>query len=47
MIEVLFAESEAGSMKVAKNTVVFGKTDEPTSVWMEFLPFQHTIRIIS
>ena len=34
MIEVLFAESEAGSMKVAKNTVMFGKTDGPVSVWI-------------
>lgn len=34
MIEVLFGESEAGSMKVAKNTVVISKTDGPTSVWV-------------
>ena len=34
MIEVLFAESEAASMRVAKNTVVYGKTDGPTSVWI-------------
>ena len=33
MIEVLFGESEAASMKVAKNTIVIGKTDGPTSVW--------------
>lgn len=33
MIEVLFGESEAASMKVAKNTVVSGTTDGPTSVW--------------
>lgn len=34
MIEVLFGESEAASMKVAKSTVVIGKTDGPTSVWI-------------
>lgn len=34
MIEVLFGESEAGSMKAAKNTIIIGKTDGPTSVWM-------------
>lgn len=34
MVEVLFAESESGSMKVAKNTVVIGKTDGSTSVWI-------------
>lgn len=33
VIEVLFGESEAASMKVAKNTVVSGTTDGPTSVW--------------
>lgn len=33
MIEVLFGESEAGAMKAAKNTVIAGKTDGPTSVW--------------
>lgn len=33
MIEVLFGESESGSMKAAKNTVVTGKTDGPISVW--------------
>lgn len=34
MIEVLFGESEAGAMKAAKNTVIYGKTDGPTSVWI-------------
>ncbi len=34
MIEVLFAESEAASMKVAKNTIVIAKADGPTSIWM-------------
>lgn len=34
MVEVLFGESEAGSMKAAKNKVVIGKTNGPTSVWM-------------
>ena len=34
MIEVLFAESEAASMKVAKNTIMYGKTDGPTAVWL-------------
>lgn len=34
MIEVLFGESEAGAMKAAKSTVVTGKVDGPTSVWM-------------
>ncbi len=34
MIEVLFGESEAGAMKVAKNTVITSKVDGPTSVWM-------------
>lgn len=33
MIEVLFGESEAGSMKAAKNTVIRGVTDGPVSVW--------------
>ena len=33
MIEVLFGESEAGAMKVAKNTVITGKVDGPTAVW--------------
>lgn len=34
MIEVLFGESEAASMKVAKNTIICGKTDGPTSIWI-------------
>ena len=34
MIEVLFGESEAGAMKVAKNTIITGKVDAPTSVWI-------------
>lgn len=34
MIEVLFGESEAGAMKVAKNTIITGKVDGPTAVWM-------------
>lgn len=34
MIEVLFGESEAASMKAAKNTVVLGAVNGPTSVWM-------------
>lgn len=33
MIEVLFGESEAASMKAAKSTVITRKTDGPTSVW--------------
>ncbi len=33
MIEVLFGESEAGSMKAAKCTVITRKVDGPTSVW--------------
>lgn len=33
MIEVLFGESEAESMKAAKNTVIVGRVDGPTSVW--------------
>lgn len=33
MIEVLFGESEAGSMRAAKSKVVVGKTNGPTSVW--------------
>lgn len=32
MIEVLFGESEAGSMKVAKNEITGGKVNGPTSV---------------
>ncbi len=35
MIEVLFGESEAASMKAAKNTIVIrGKTEGPVSVWL-------------
>ena len=34
MIEVLFGESEAASMKAAKSTIVTGKTNGPTSVWL-------------
>lgn len=34
MIEVLFSESEAGAMKAAKNKVVIGTVNGPTSVWM-------------
>ncbi len=34
MIEVLFAESEAASMKAAKSTIIAGKTDGPMSVWL-------------
>ncbi len=34
MIEVLFGESEAASMKAAKNTVITGKIDGPTAVWI-------------
>lgn len=34
VIEVLFGESEAGSMKAAKNKIVIGRVDGPTSVWM-------------
>ncbi|MCM1268452.1 MAG: DUF1835 domain-containing protein [Bacteroidales bacterium] len=33
MIEVLFGESEAASMKAAKNTVITMKADGPTAVW--------------
>lgn len=33
MIEVLFGESEAGSMKAAKSTVITAKIDGPTAVW--------------
>lgn len=32
MIEVLFAESESVSMKVAKSTIIKMKADGPTSV---------------
>lgn len=34
MIEILFGESEAASMKVAKNKIVIGTFNEPTSVFM-------------
>ena len=34
MIEVLFGESEAASMKVAKNKIIVGTVNGPTSVWM-------------
>lgn len=34
MIEVLFGESEAASMKAAKNITIIGKTDGPTSVFI-------------
>lgn len=34
MIEVLFGESEAASMKAAKSTVIVGHVDGSTSVWM-------------
>lgn len=34
MIEILFGESEAASMKVAKNKIVIGRVNGPTSVWM-------------
>lgn len=34
MIEVLFGESEAASMKAAKSTIIKAKTDGPTSVWI-------------
>lgn len=34
MIEILFGESEAASMKVAKNTMVIGAVNGPTSVFM-------------
>ncbi|MDD3404124.1 MAG: DUF3658 domain-containing protein [Hespellia sp.] len=33
MIEVLFGESEAASMKAAKSTVIYSKTNGPTSVF--------------
>ena len=33
MIEVLFGESEAGSMKAAKSIIIAGKADGPTAVW--------------
>lgn len=34
MIEILFGESEAGSMKAAKNKIVVSKVNGPVSVWM-------------
>ena len=34
MIEILFGDSEAASMKVAKNKIVIGAADGSTSVWM-------------
>lgn len=34
MIEILFGESETASMKVAKNKIVIGAVNGPTSVWM-------------
>ena len=34
MIEVLFGESEAASMKAAKSTIIAGHVDGPTSIWM-------------
>lgn len=34
MIEVLFGESEAASMKAAKSTVIGGITNGPTAVWI-------------
>ena len=34
MIEVLFAESEAASMRAAKSTVIYSKADGPTSVFI-------------
>lgn len=34
MIEVLFADSEAASMKAAKSTVIYSRTDGPTSVFI-------------
>lgn len=34
MIEVLFGESEAASMKAAKNKIVIGRVNGPVSVWM-------------
>ena len=33
MIEVLFGESEAASMKAAKTKVILGHASGPTSVW--------------
>ena len=34
MIEVLFGESEAASMKAAKSAIMKAKIDGPTSVWI-------------
>lgn len=34
MIEVLFAESESGSMKAAKSTILKWETGGPTSVFL-------------
>ena len=34
MIEVLFADSEAASMKAAKSTVIYSRTDGPTAVFI-------------
>lgn len=34
MIEVLFGESEAAAMRAAKNKIVIGTVNGPTSVWM-------------
>ena len=34
MIEVLFADSEAASMKAAKSTVIYSKVDGPTAVFI-------------
>lgn len=34
MIEILFGESEAGSMKAAKSKIIIGTVDGPTAVWM-------------
>ena len=34
MIEIMFGESEAASMKAAKSTIVIGKVNGPVSVWM-------------
>ena len=33
MIEILFGESEAASMKAAKNKVVIGTVNGPVAVW--------------
>lgn len=34
MIEILFGDSEAASMKAAKSKVIIGEVNGPTSVWM-------------